>query len=112
MRENGNSRLAPFELRLTIGEQVVVRLDDALVEGACIGRRLERQSVALLARAPVVECGHHLEILQVPVDGTAENDRLVGDALAKDYVLVPAGVWRQFRALPDRNVRQATAGHR
>jgi len=54
-------------------EQVFDGHADSLVEGAGVGRRLERQTELLVAGAPVVERRHHLVVLKVFADGTTQH---------------------------------------
>lgn len=55
-------------------KQVLDGHADALVERPGVGRRLEREAELLVARAPVVERGHHLVVLEILADGALEHD--------------------------------------
>lgn len=54
---------------LTINK-VIVGTNDSLVESSRIGRSLEGEPIPLLARPPMMERGHHFEVLQISINNT------------------------------------------
>lgn len=81
------------------GDQFVEGAHDALVEGACIGGRLERESVALFARLPVMKCGHHLVVLQLAVDRTAQDHLATNRAYKHTLILDDGEDVRRLRTV-------------
>lgn len=54
-------------------EQILDRQPHALVKSSGIRGRLEGEAELLVARLPVVERGHDLVVLEVLLDGAAQN---------------------------------------
>lgn len=73
IQEHCDRALIVFAFPSRTFRQVLHGFPDPTVEGACVGRALERQATLLVVHFPVVKCGRGLGVHQILLQEAFQN---------------------------------------